>query len=196
MLWTFFPQQHSYRRVYYSHVDPALLLLEPDQGVYLVTGASSGIGRACAQALLKCNRRVILAARSTELCVDALALLNKSQRARASVEYVDLADVGSIDALCKRLVNAVVHYTTVQMTQPISFQGTRLRCLILNAAYLGPLQYCTNGLERTFMVNHMANMRLVHQLKDALLPRARIVVVASDLHRMCSSVRFEVREHS
>jgi 3-oxoacyl-[acyl-carrier protein] reductase len=60
----------------------------------LITGASRGIGKACAQALASSGHRVILAARSAE----KLAEVAKEIGAEAFVLEMDLANRGSITA--------------------------------------------------------------------------------------------------
>lgn len=63
--------------------------------VFIVTGASKGIGAAITQRLLSQSHRVVLAARSQEL----LEAVKKSHPGQ--VEYVagDLTDSGVIDAV-------------------------------------------------------------------------------------------------
>jgi acetoacetyl-CoA reductase len=67
----------------------------------LVTGASRGIGRACALSLADAGARVAVAARSVEQ-LESLAAEIRSQGREAFVVPVDLADAGSIqEAIAK-----------------------------------------------------------------------------------------------
>lgn len=65
------------------------------QRTALITGASRGIGKACAKALAACGYRVALAARSLEKLEEVAAEL-KAAGAEIFVTSVDLAQPGSI----------------------------------------------------------------------------------------------------
>jgi 3-oxoacyl-[acyl-carrier protein] reductase len=63
----------------------------------LVTGASRGIGKACALALAKCGYRVAVAARSLENLQDTVSQV-KAANGEAFPVTVDLSDIASIKA--------------------------------------------------------------------------------------------------
>ncbi len=63
----------------------------------LVTGASRGIGRACAEALAAAGHRMVLAARSSAK-LEEMASGMREQGAEAFAVEIDLADIGSIAA--------------------------------------------------------------------------------------------------
>jgi NADP-dependent 3-hydroxy acid dehydrogenase YdfG len=62
----------------------------------VVTGASSGIGRATAKRLARAGHLVVLAARRTEVC-EKLAARLRGEGATAFAAHLDLADTSSID---------------------------------------------------------------------------------------------------
>ncbi len=66
----------------------------------LVTGASRGIGRACAKALAKAGARVVVAARTVE-ALEELAAELRAEGAEAAAVALDLADAASIERAAK-----------------------------------------------------------------------------------------------
>lgn len=66
----------------------------------MVTGASRGIGRACAKALAKAGARVVVAARTVE-ALEELAAELRAGGAEALAVSLDLADPGSIEQAAK-----------------------------------------------------------------------------------------------
>lgn len=77
----------------------------PLDGTIVVTGASSGIGRALSRELAKTARRLVLVARRKDR-LDALADELRATRDGlvVDVEAVDLADLEATDALASRLL--------------------------------------------------------------------------------------------
>lgn len=74
----------------------------------LVTGASSGIGLACAAALAEAGAHVVCAARRVDVLGDAVTAL-KAQGWSAEARALDQADVSSIDALFDAPFDVVVN---------------------------------------------------------------------------------------
>jgi NAD(P)-dependent dehydrogenase (short-subunit alcohol dehydrogenase family) len=74
-------------------------------GVAVVTGAGSGIGRACALALLAAGWRVVLAGRRPEPLAKAVAA-SGAGAGRALAVPSDVSDPRSVDALFERTVAA------------------------------------------------------------------------------------------
>ncbi len=76
-----------------------------------VSGASQGIGRACALALAKMGARIALAARN-EAKLDAVAAEIKAAGGQASPFLMDVSDEASIQAAAKA---AITHFGTVEI---------------------------------------------------------------------------------
>ncbi|MGW2540098.1 SDR family oxidoreductase [Kitasatospora sp. NPDC001574] len=70
----------------------------------VVTGAGSGIGRACALGLLADGWRVVLTGRREERLLESVALADACDRERAQVLAADVTDAGSVDALFSAVV--------------------------------------------------------------------------------------------
>jgi NAD(P)-dependent dehydrogenase (short-subunit alcohol dehydrogenase family) len=139
--------------------------------VVLVTGASSGIGLAAAEALAERGARVLLAARDRERGERALARVGAAgDPARVELLLADLAAQPEV----RRLAAEVQERTE------------RLDVLVNNAGVtVGGLQRNAEGVELTFAVNHLAPFlltALLRPLLEASAP-ARVVTVASDAHR-------------
>ena len=76
-----------------------------------VSGASQGIGRACALALAKMGARIALAARN-EAKLEAVAAEIKAAGGQASPFLMDVSDEASIQAAAKA---AITHFGTVEI---------------------------------------------------------------------------------
>jgi 3-oxoacyl-[acyl-carrier protein] reductase len=79
--------------------------------VAMVTGASQGIGRACAVALAKAGAQVALAARNASKLADVAAEI-EAAGGKATVFEMDLASEDSIKAVTKA---AVAHYGKIEI---------------------------------------------------------------------------------
>jgi NAD(P)-dependent dehydrogenase (short-subunit alcohol dehydrogenase family) len=137
----------------------------------VVTGASSGIGRATALGFAEAGARLLLVGRTPERCEETLAeLRRRSPRADAAMLRADLSSQKEV----RRLAEEVLA------------RAARLHVLVNNAGVtLARRQTTVDGFEATFATNHLAYFLLT----GLLLPRlresapARIVNVASDAHR-------------
>ena len=136
---------------------------------FLVTGATSGIGRATAVGLARRGARVLLGCRSTERAA-AVEHEIRSIAGAATAEHVplDLADLDSVRA-CAAAVAA--------RDEPV-------HVLVNNAGVAGRRGVTDQGFELTFGVNHLGHFLLTTQLLDqlgALAPR-RVVTLSSKAH--------------
>jgi NAD(P)-dependent dehydrogenase (short-subunit alcohol dehydrogenase family) len=136
----------------------------------VVTGASSGIGRATAVALAKQGARLVLAGRTPERCQEALAEVKAAGGEDAVMLQADLSSLAGMRKLA----------------EDVLARCDRLDVLVNNAGITLMKRTTTDdGFETTFAVNHLAYF-VVTGLLLPLLRRstpARIVSVASDMHQ-------------
>jgi NAD(P)-dependent dehydrogenase (short-subunit alcohol dehydrogenase family) len=139
--------------------------------VVLITGASSGIGRATAVDLARRGARVFLVGRTPEHCEAALAAVHAVGRADCEMIQADLASLAGIRALAKQVLA----------------RTERLDVLLNNAGVVLVRRTTTpDGYETTFALNHLSYFLLTGLLLPLLRKSApaRIVSVASHGHRM------------
>jgi retinol dehydrogenase 12 len=142
---------------------------------YVVTGATSGIGLATAERLVRAGADVIGVGRSFERCRDAEWWL-RSIRSDVDVDYLT-GDL-SLQRDVRRL--AVEVRNRLEMQAKIGLDG-----LINNAATFSYWFTLTmDGVELQWAVNHLAPFLLTNELLPALkqAPSARVVTVSSDSH--------------
>jgi retinol dehydrogenase 14 len=133
----------------------------------LVTGGTSGIGKATARQLAAKGARVLLVGRDSAK-VDATVREIKDATGNSAVEglVADLSSRASIRALAREVITRVEHLD-----------------VLVNCAggYWGHRHTTVDGLELTFALNHLAYFQLTNELLH-LLKRsapARIVNVSS-----------------
>lgn len=139
--------------------------------VCLVTGATSGIGRATALGLARLGATVVLHGRDRARGEQALAEI-VAETGTSSAELL-LADLSS---------QAGVR----QLAAEVLIRHDRLHVLVNNAGVIRTTRSVTvDGHETTFAVNHLAYFLLTHLLLDRLQASApaRIVNVSSSTHR-------------
>src|SRR5829696_4396705 len=139
--------------------------------VCLITGATSGIGKATAMGLANMGASVVMVGRDRGRGEAALAEI-KERSANASVDLM-LADLSSQEQV-RRLADEF------KEAHP------RLDVLINNAGVIRSKRITTaDGLETTFALNHLAHFLLTDLLLDVLKASApaRIVNVASGEQR-------------
>ncbi|MGB5733785.1 MAG: SDR family NAD(P)-dependent oxidoreductase [Thiohalocapsa sp.] len=142
----------------------------------LVTGASSGLGKAVAQALAAVNVRVLMVARDRRRGEIAQAEVIAAT-GNANIELL-LADL-ALQADIRRLV-AEVRERTDRLHYLVNNAGTAFRERGLTA----------DGIERTLAVNHVAPFLLTNLLLDMLQATApaRVVTVGT---RMNTAMDFD-----
>jgi NAD(P)-dependent dehydrogenase (short-subunit alcohol dehydrogenase family) len=138
--------------------------------VCIVTGATSGIGLAAAEALAKLGGRIVLIGRDPERGVRALGRLRRRvPNAQTSIHYADLERMGEVRRLGAELRAAY----------------QRVDVLVNNAGAQFERRGLTeDGLERTLALNHMAYFLLTYELREPLAAAvpARFTNVASEAH--------------
>src|SRR5580700_9159707 len=138
-----------------------------DGEVCVVTGATSGIGRATAAALARLGAQVVLVGRDRGRGAAAAAEL-AAAGASPRLEIADLASMEQVRALADRL-------------------GTlgRIAVLVNNAGLMaGQRRVTADGFDEVFAVNHLAPFLLTNLLlgKLASAAPARVITVTSDAH--------------
>jgi len=139
--------------------------------VVVITGATSGIGRIAALKLAGLGARIVMTARDRGRADAALAALNE-----AGPGIAHRAHVGDLSLLSEMK----------RVGAEIASAEPRVDVLINNAGSLFlTRQVTTDGLERTFAINHMAYFVVTHALRERLAASApaRIVSTASRAHR-------------
>jgi retinol dehydrogenase-12 len=136
-----------------------------DGRIALVTGATGGIGKETARALVAAGAEVIVVGRDRA----RLDALTAELGPRAIPELADLSAQGEVRALAER----------------VRARTPRLDILVNNAGAIHETRSTSaDGLELTFALNHMAYFLLTMLLEEPLATaRARVVNVASDAHR-------------
>lgn len=149
--------------------------LSPSLRTVVITGGNSGLGYACAQALLNASPpwHVILACRDAARARSAVEALRGVTTTGAKVEamVLDLASLASIRAFSAELIRRLV-----------AGDLPPLHGLVCNAAMQGAKTFTMDGFEATFGVNHLGHFLLVNLLLPSLQAPARIAVVASGVH--------------
>lgn len=133
----------------------------------VVTGATSGIGRATALALGRLGANLLLVSRN-RTAGTALARRIAASSPGASTEFIE-ADLSSM-AQVKAAANE------------IRDRGHAIDVLINNAgARFDTFAHTADGYERTFATNHLGHFLLTGLLLDQLVaaPAARIITVSS-----------------
>lgn len=140
--------------------------------IYLVTGASSGLGRETARVLASRGAKIIMAVRSRDKGQAAAdAIKSGLPDAQLDVRLVDLASLASVRAF----------------TDDVAGAYTGLDGIVANAGVMAINSARTaNGFEMQFGANHLGHFVLVNRLAPLLTARApsRVVVMSSGAHRL------------
>ncbi|MBV8684563.1 MAG: SDR family NAD(P)-dependent oxidoreductase [Caulobacteraceae bacterium] len=134
----------------------------------VITGATSGIGAAAALALAREGARIVFTARDEAKANATLAELTRTNP-DAAHDFV-LADFTTLAAMR-------------EAGRALLAKARRIDVLVNNAgAIFQSRELTSDGLEKTFAVNHMAYFVVTEALRPALAPDARIVSTASGAH--------------
>ena len=137
----------------------------------VVTGASSGIGKATATALARAGARTVLTGRDadrTRAAADDVKRASGSDDVHAAV--FDLSDLSSVQDGATQLLAA----------------NPQIHVLVNNAGLvLSDRRTTVDGFEATFATNHLGPFLLTRLLTDRLVESApaRVVTVTSDAHK-------------
>jgi NAD(P)-dependent dehydrogenase (short-subunit alcohol dehydrogenase family) len=148
----------------------------------LITGASTGIGRATAAELAARGGRVTFAGRNEAKTKAAMAEIAR-ETGNDALEFAEL-DLGSI-ASAKACAAGLVE------------RGEPLDILINNAGLAGQRGLTADGFELAFGTNHVGHFALTTGVLELLTaaPSARVVTLASDAHYGTREIDWEaVRE--
>jgi NAD(P)-dependent dehydrogenase (short-subunit alcohol dehydrogenase family) len=138
----------------------------------VITGTTSGIGRAAAEALAAMGARIVMVARDKQRGEATLAKLrDRFPAAEHSIHYADLLRLAEVKRLAADIAAA----------EP------RIDVLLNNAgAMFARREITPDGCERTFALNHVAPFVLTHGLRECLFAAApaRVVNTAGVLHHL------------
>ncbi len=153
--------------------------LDHAEPTVLITGATSGVGRATALALAHRGARLVLACRSEQRTRPVLdELRGLSPHGDATFLPLDLGDFDSVRACADAFLAS----------------GRPLHVLVNNAGVAGVRGLTASGFELAFGVNHMGHFLL----SRLLLPRlresspARVVTVSSESHYQADGIPWEL----
>ena len=137
--------------------------------VCVVTGATSGIGKAAAAALARQGAEIIVVGRDPGRAEATAAAIQADGAPPPKVEIADLARLDQVRALAGRLNQNL----------------DRIDVLINNAGLvLNERRVTPDGYEHVFAVNHLAPFLLTNLLRPKLTASApaRVITVSSDAH--------------
>jgi NAD(P)-dependent dehydrogenase (short-subunit alcohol dehydrogenase family) len=138
--------------------------------VCLVTGATSGIGRAAANALAQQGATVVLVSRNAAKCAQVTEEI-QGATGNQSIAYI-AADLSSL---------AAVRAAATEFRQKYA----RLDVLLNNAGVSPSRRESVDGYEYTLALNHLGHFLLTHLLLDLLIASApsRIVSTSSSIYK-------------
>lgn len=163
----------SARSIAHASASAAALAAAHDAPFTLITGPTSGIGRALATQLAERSRPLILAGRSPQATNDVRdALLATGSLHTVETIVLDLTSFDSVERCIDDLVR----------------RGGRIAQIVCNAGVHVPFREIrtADGLELHMQVNCSSQLMLVLGLlqHDILAPDAQILYITSEAHRM------------
>lgn len=140
----------------------------------LVTGASSGIGRATALELGRMGYHIVAAGRSEPR---TSGTVDRIRHEGGSAEYLalDLSSLASSRDAASRFEET----------------GRKLDVLVNNAGVGATRGLSPDGFEIHFAINHLGHFMLTHHLRRTFRPGTRIVQVASSVHHRATGIDFD-----
>ncbi len=161
-------------------------MTQSKQKTVVVTGASSGIGKATAEAFARMGWHVIGTGRDPARSEQAEADIRSVATGGACVDFVrgDFCEMADV----------------VRIAGEIAGLTDRIDVLINNAGGVRDQKYVSSeGLEATMAANHFATFLLTRELLPILKATAqgqpagsvRVIAVASEAHRSCPEIRWD-----
>lgn len=141
--------------------------MTPSEQTFLVTGASSGIGRETARALARQGATVVLVSRGSGSGA-AVAETLRRESGNDKLHFL-AADLSSLAEVCR-------------IAAEFNARFGQLDVLVNNAgAFFSSRTTTADGFETTFALNHLSYFLLTHLLLESLLqsPAPRVINVAS-----------------
>lgn len=145
------------------------ILIIPMKKICLITGATSGIGKATAKELAKLGFNLILTGRSEEKGIELSESLNKKHKISSVFIRCDISSLEDVRVFAEK----------------IKSKYDRLDVLINNAgSRFSEYHKSADGIELTFATNHLGHFLLTYLLFDLLKKSsdARIINVSSSAH--------------
>lgn len=145
----------------------------------LITGATSGIGRAASIAIAEQGARIIILARNLEKAENLLAELPGQGHSFFLCDMMSISEIKSV-------------------SDRIKLSVSQLDILINNAGtWFSHRQLTAEGQERTFVVNYLAYLELSLQMKDLLLKsqHPQIINTASFYHKQIFNINNIQMQH-
>lgn len=142
----------------------------------VVTGANTGIGRACALELARRGAEVVLAGRSEARTAPVVEEI-RTGGGHARFLHLDLSSLAGVKTAADEFLS----------------WGERLHVLINNAGVVRVRRVTEDGFEHTFGVNYLGPYlftRLLLPLLEASTP-SRIINVSSEMHRPITSIDWD-----
>jgi NAD(P)-dependent dehydrogenase (short-subunit alcohol dehydrogenase family) len=138
---------------------------------FLITGASSGIGRETARSLVSHGASVVGTVRN----------LAKAEPATASVRDAALQGGGSLELINLDLASL---QSVRACADKLLADGQPFDAIIANAGVMAtPFGRTIDGFEVQFGTNHLGHFALINQIEPLLVDNGRLVVLSSLAHR-------------
>ncbi len=138
---------------------------------FLVTGATSGIGRETSRALLTRGASVVGAAKNLAKAAEAIAQVKEAAAlGDGSWELIDLdlASLANVRAAAQKLVK----------------DGRKFDAIIANAGVMAPpFGRTVDGFELQFGINHVGHFVFVNAVEPLMMDGGRLIVLSSQAHR-------------
>lgn len=162
----------------------------------LITGASSGIGRAVAIKFSSCGANLIIAGRNIERLDKTERLCSKNTVKKKFIG--DMTDNDTIQALCELLVtgntpiDGIVHCAGIDLTKPFRMSSSDELFNIFKTNVFSSL-LLTNAMIRNKIINKNASVVFLGSVLSSLGQKARVLYSSSKsaLVGACKSLALE-----